>query len=114
MRIGLQFALIFNKQKANRSARHRSNLGFGIFLNVLYWDLVLSLLLCASAGATDRFWTNAAGGTFNATANWFANTVPLAADNANFTNNASYPVNWTASATNANAFFNADLGTVTQ
>src|SRR5437660_7547910 len=75
--------------------------------------LVAAVLAPAARGA-DRFWTNSAGGNFNGTANWFGNTVPGAADNANFTNKASYQVNWIASATNANAFFNADSGTVTQ
>ena len=44
----------------------------------------------------------------------FAAFAPQAADNANFTNNASYQVNWTADATAANAYFNASSGTVTQ
>src|SRR5437899_2951941 len=75
--------------------------------------LVAGVIAPATRGA-DRFWTNNASGNFNATLNWFANTVPGAADNANFTNKASYQVNWTAIATNANAFFNADSGTLTQ
>ncbi len=64
--------------------------------------------------AADRFWTNGGGGIFNVGANWAGGSLPGAADNANFTNNANYLVTWAASITNANAFFNARSGTVTQ
>ncbi|PWU16790.1 MAG: hypothetical protein C5B50_12650 [Verrucomicrobia bacterium] len=61
----------------------------------------------------DQFWTNSNGGFFGAPTNW-VNTVPGTADNANFTNNATYQVTWSLSASNANAFFNPASGTVTQ
>src|SRR5439155_6111757 len=66
-----------------------------------------------AAEAADSFWNNTAGGNFTNPANWSAG-VPLAGDNANFTSNASYQVDWTSSITNANAFFNPTGGTVTQ
>jgi len=62
----------------------------------------------------DRFWTNAAGGNYHVAGNWLSNLVATAQDNANFTNNASYQVNWTADASVSNAFFNARSGTATQ
>src|ERR1043166_1371588 len=76
--------------------------------------ILAACVIAPAAHGADRFWTNNAGGIFNGFANWFGNSVPGAADNANFTNKASYQVNWIAIATNANAFFNADSGTVTQ
>src|SRR5439155_16344911 len=63
---------------------------------------------------TDRFWTNALGGNYNVAANWLSNAVPLPQDTANFTNEASYQVDWPLSAITANAIFNAGSGTVTQ
>src|ERR1041385_3453459 len=76
--------------------------------------LVVTGTLVPAARGADRFWTNSAGGFFTVGANWFAGLVPGDSDNANFTNNASYQVSWIANRTNANAFFNADSGTVTQ
>ena len=58
-------------------------------------------------------WTNNAGGQFHTAANWNPNTVPGLTDNANFTNNAGYQVSWSASATNANAYYNPIGGSVT-
>jgi T5SS/PEP-CTERM-associated repeat protein len=51
-------------------------------------------LFAAPSHALDRFWTNSAGGSFHAPANWGGFPVPGAADNAVFTLNAllSYPV----------------------
>ena len=62
----------------------------------------------------ERFWTNVAGGSYNVAANWLSNALPAPQDNANFTSNASYQVDWPASALTANAVFNAGGGVVTQ
>src|ERR1051325_8211904 len=71
------------------------------------------LLMCHPVHAADSYWTNSAGGTFSTPGNWNPG-VPTAADNANFTNNASYTVSWSANAANANAYFNPAGGTVIQ
>src|ERR1041385_5244065 len=65
-----------NNQKEAGFGRGRWNLRFGIFLNVGCWMLVFWLFLCHSVRATDRFWTNTAGGTFNASGNWAGTVVP--------------------------------------
>ncbi len=62
----------------------------------------------------DRFWTNRLGGNYQDTNNWLNQLVPQAVDGANFTNNASYQVNWLTNALASNAVFNASSGTVTQ
>src|SRR5439155_1323543 len=63
----------------------------------------------------DHFWTNALGGNFDVANNWFPNSVPGSRDNAVFTNNAGYQVNWPGiNPQNASAVFNATSGTVTQ
>ena len=66
-----------------------------------------------SIHAADSYWTNLSGGIFGNSGNWDPG-VPAAADNAIFTNNASYTVTWAANAANANALFNAPGGTVSQ
>src|SRR5437762_180243 len=82
------------------------------------WVLAAFLLFAQPQGsvlrAADRFWTNINGGNFTNITNWASSTAPGAADNAVFASNASYQVTWTVSRTNANAFFNAHSGTVTQ
>src|SRR5206468_405441 len=62
----------------------------------------------------ERFWTNVAGGNYDVAANWLSNAVPFPQDTANFTSNASYQVDWPASALAGNAIFNAAGGAVTQ
>jgi T5SS/PEP-CTERM-associated repeat protein len=63
--------------------------------------------------AADSFWSSNTGGNYTNTANWLGAAVPATGDNANFTNNASYTINWRSDVTNSNAFFNAQSGTVT-
>src|SRR5512134_1119172 len=73
--------------------------------------LGLGLLGVSPLWAADFYWTNnTANGVFNNAGNWFtngapANAVPGATDNTYFTNPAGPTINWTASATNANAVF---------
>src|SRR5207249_5810890 len=62
----------------------------------------------------NRVWTNVLGGSYQAAANWLDNVVPLPADDAYFTSNATYQVSWPADAVAANAYFNAGSGAVTQ
>ena len=62
----------------------------------------------------DFFFTNSLGGDFFDAPNWIPNAVPGPTNNANFTNNASYTVSWSANVSNANAFFNVTNGTVTE
>lgn len=84
-------------------------------LPVIMWAIIMvASALPPLTKAADRFWTNAASGTFHTPANWLGSLVPGAADNANFTNNATYQVTWADDVTNANAFFNASSGVVTQ
>ena len=77
------------------------------------WMRLLSGVLTALALTDSEAWaneytfTNSAGGSFNAGGNWDQGTVPGAADNARFTNSASYTVTWSASVSNSSAFFNA-------
>ncbi len=83
--------------------------------------IVACILLATSRflfGA-DLFWTNNISGDFTNTVQWISNGNPVAnfpasVDNANFTNNATYTLNWTATVTNANAFFNPQSGVITQ
>ena len=68
------------------------------------------LTLCASAAlfsfitpapATDRFWNNPAGGSFNLPANWQLGVVPGPADNAYFgLGNSIYPVTFPTNVSN--------------
>ncbi|HEV8292684.1 MAG TPA: hypothetical protein VGP94_12210 [Tepidisphaeraceae bacterium] len=68
------------------------------------------LVFCASAAllafatpshATDRFWSNSAGGSFNVPGNWQLGLVPGAADNANFgLGNFTYPVTFPTDVSN--------------
>jgi hypothetical protein len=67
---------------------------------------------CPTGG--DRFWTNTLGGDYAVAANWLNGLVAGPADNANFTNDASYQVTWTSDAAVEQALFNAPGGTVTQ
>src|SRR5262245_6541248 len=77
--------------------------------------LVLAVwVIPPAAHCADRFWTNNAGGSFVGTANWLGNIVPATADNANFTNNASFQITWPGIVTNVNAFFNAGSSVITQ
>src|SRR5262249_2355059 len=62
----------------------------------------------------DFFFTNTLGGDFFLPSNWIPIAVPGVTNNANFTNNSSYTVSWTAGATNANAFFDATSGLLTE
>ena len=84
--------------------------------------LISSCVSAASAGivllashplfATDRFWTNASGGTFNATANWGGNPVPVAADNAHFNlGTTGYTVTFTQANTNTKLLVQLDRPT---
>ncbi len=80
--------------------------------------LILWLLASVmSARADDFYWRNGGTGDFtNGANNWFTNgviagTFPANPDNAFFTNNGVITVNWTASITNANAFFDTPNGT---
>jgi hypothetical protein len=70
-------------------------------------------LTTGAVRAEDYAFTNRAGGSFNAGANWSSGTVPGEADTALFTNNATYSVSWGATVTNASAFFDATGGTAT-
>lgn len=73
----------------------------------------MSLLFAgvSSLDARTNYWSNNAGGDFTNAANWGGGMVPGAADDAAFTNPASYQVNWTMNVTNANALFFTNAGT---
>ena len=60
-------------------------------------------------GAATSLWTNGAGGTFSVAGNW-TNGAPGNADNALFTNQGTYAVNFTASAANLDAQFKVSAG----
>ncbi len=86
-----------------------------------FWALVFALFLgwIDLVSGADLFWTNRVASDFTNTVQWISNGNPVAnfpgdIDNANFTNAATYTLNWTATVTNANAFFNPTSGTVTQ
>jgi len=64
-----------------------------------------------NARAINIYWTNNLGGNFTNAANWNPNVVPGTADNAFFTNQATYTVEWTTHATNVNA--NVERSTIT-
>ncbi len=86
-------------------------MGVGVFL---FGCLVLPL-----ASADDFFWTNTSPDDFTNANNWVTNGLsvtvsPGGSDNADFTNNATYTVNWTVGVTNANAFINPLGGMITQ
>ena len=74
--------------------------------------IVIATLAPQALQAADRTWSNASGGAFGDTANWVGGFVPGALDTANFTANASYPVTFGNSITNASAYFYAPGGTV--
>lgn len=73
-----------------------------------------SFTVTVNPTAADRFWVNPLGGSYQTAANWLGSQIPLASDNANFTNNTSYQVLWSSDASAASAFFNANSGSVTQ
>src|SRR5213080_3292467 len=67
----------------------------------------IAVLMCAAASqcfATDRFWNNASGGTFNVASNWSGGVVPGASDIAHFGLTISSPqvylVNFSTNVTN--------------
>ncbi len=97
--------LIPSKMVALAAMRHGGSGAVALF------TLMIFCLLQPTARAADSYWTNATG-IFTDVNSWVGG-VPGAADNANFTNNATYTVNWTANATNANALFNGGTNTVT-
>src|SRR6185295_16994203 len=87
--------------------------GFGFRINYAAGtgnDVVLTL----TNVPTDFFFTNVLGGNCLNPQNRIPNFVPTRTNNANFTSNATYNVTWTGGVSNANAFFNASSGTVTQ
>src|SRR3989338_1203062 len=79
----------------------------------MHYFILLFFMLSCLCEAADSYWTNSSGGDFTNAANW-SNGVPTEVDNANFTNNATYQVDWTATVTNANAYLNPNSGTITQ
>lgn len=80
-------------------------------VKVMGWMLILVVSATVSLAAED-YWTNSLGGTFGTGANWSLGSSPANADNARFTNNASYTITWDAVVSNAGAFFDAPGGTV--
>ena len=81
------------------------------------WRLAAAALLLwglpGACFAANDYWTNTAGGSFSNAVNWSPG-LPGAADAAYFTNAASYTVNWSAGASNANVYYDAGGGVVTQ
>jgi len=69
----------------------------------------IGLLAGSPAQGGDSFWTSSANGTFSDPGNWSPG-VPGALDRANFDNNATYTVSWSADAINAEARYNASGG----
>ena len=69
----------------------------------------IGLLAGSPAQGGDSFWTSSANGTFSDPGNWNPG-VPGALDSANFDNNATYTVSWSADAINAEARYNASGG----
>ncbi|MGI5869732.1 MAG: hypothetical protein ACOX9C_09875 [Kiritimatiellia bacterium] len=92
------------KMKESRILDSHVRLLFAMLLAVLPGPLAVR--------AADRTWSNAAGGFFEVSANWVGGLVPGAADTANFTADASYPVRFGSSVTNSHAYFSAPGGTV--
>ena len=64
--------------------------------------------------AGERFWTNALGGNYNVAANWLGNLLPGAQDSVHFAGSGTYEVHWPGNLPSANAYFDAQSGTVTQ
>jgi T5SS/PEP-CTERM-associated repeat protein len=71
--------------------------------------LVLSLG-AARTPASNSYWNNPAGGSFNDSANW-SSGMPGPFDTAYFPSNASYQVSWVANATNQYAYVTNGLVT---
>lgn len=77
--------------------------------------LIIILMLAFSATVTiaaEDYWINSSGGPFSTGGNWSSGSQPANADNAHFTNNATYTVTWSATASNSSAYFDAPGGTV--
>jgi fibronectin-binding autotransporter adhesin len=85
-------------------------------LNLRYFPIVVLIFLTflCTVSATDTYWTNkTATGDFTNGGKWSTGAFPVNADSAYFTNLVGYQVDWTASVTNANAFFNVARGGAT-
>src|ERR1017187_7735753 len=65
--------------------------------------LLLWHLDTAQSLAGTSYWNNAAGGSFNDSANWNGG-VPGPSDTAYFSSNATYQATWAANATNQSAY----------
>lgn len=76
--------------------------------------VIFGIMLAATVGVSaECTFTNRAGGSFNAAANWDLGAVPGSEDNVHFTSNATYTVTWSATVSNTSAFFDAPGGMVT-
>ncbi len=80
---------------------------------------VLFLVQSIPTQGDDFYWTNLVSGNFTNGANWFTNGLvvnapPQSTDNVHFTNDVTALVSWSVNRTNANAYYSATLGTMTQ
>src|SRR5438445_1241717 len=79
-------------------------------LTVVRAIVVAGALFLPAARAATAYWQTTNGGTFNSPGNWDTG-LPGPLDTVIFASNATYQVNWAASATNQSAYFSN--GTVT-